>query len=230
MILNSNKLENTLPIGVKYSNTYKLLENISLNSKTKITAWDAGGSVYRECQLIQQKKACYYLLSQKQLTLDVILETHRILMLGAVDDNGNLIWNGKLRKFGVNNGIDNYMHYEEVPTHLENLMEWYRTANNTDSIETAYKLFWTFLKIHLFQDGTGRKGRLLVVYHLCASGMPFPVCITSSKKPSRKHYYDATKKESLLYQDRTDLYTLICYSLYLGWRNFLNLKRCSCPK
>ena len=158
MVFNSNKLENTLPIGVKYSNTYNLLENISLNSKTKITAWDAGGSVYRECQLIQHIKAYYYLLSQKQLTLDVILETHRIFMLGAVDDNGISILNGKLRKFGVNHGIDNYMHYKEVPTYLENLIEWYRTANNTDSIETAYKLFWTFLKIHPFQDGNGRIG------------------------------------------------------------------------
>ena len=230
MVFNSNKLENTLPIGVKYSNTCKLLENISLSSKTKITAWDAGGSVYRECQLIQHIKAYYYLLSQKQLILDVILETHRILMLGAVDDNGNPIWNGKLRKFGVNNGIDNHMHYEEVPTHLENLIEWYRTANNTDSIETAYKLFWNFLKIHPFQDGNGRIGRLLVAYHLFASGMPFPVCITSGKKRSRKHCYDATKKKSLLYHDRTDLYPLICYSVYLGWKNFLNLKTCSYPK
>ena len=67
--------------------------------------------------------------------------------------------------------------------------------------------------------------RLLVAYHLCISGVPFPICITSGKKRSRKHYYDAIKKEDLLHYHRNDLYTLISYSLYLGWKKFLNLKK-----
>ena len=79
------------------------------------------------------------------------------------------------------------------------MIKWYNNnTNNANPVEIAYKLFFKFLKIHPFQDGNGRMARLLVAYHLCISGVPFPICITSGKKRSCKHYYDAIKKEVII--------------------------------
>ena len=49
------------------------------------------------------------MMSLKKLTLEAILKTHEILMVGAVSDDGSPILNGKFRTLGVNNGVDNYM-------------------------------------------------------------------------------------------------------------------------
>ena len=62
-------------------------------------------------------------MSHKKLTLDCLLETHYILMLGAVDQKGNPILNG-IRKFGVNSGVDNYMCHEDAEDHLQHLVVW----------------------------------------------------------------------------------------------------------
>ena len=102
-------------------------------------------------------------------------------MMGAVSDKGSPILNGKIQTFGVNNGVDNYMCHEDVEDHLQDLVKWYNSVNKADPVETVYKLFLKFLKIHPFEDGNGRMGQLLVAYHLCISGTPFPVTITSSK-------------------------------------------------
>ena len=211
-----------------------MLKDVSLDSPASITAWNSDGKqgnekcslsgAARRCQLIQHLKAYKYMMSLKKLTLEGILKTHDILMLGAVSDDGSPILNGKFRTFGVNNGVDNYMSYELVEENMEKLVEWYNNFDGADSIEVAYKLFWKFLKIHPFEDSNGRIARLLVAYHMCSSGTPFLVCVTSGKRRSRKHYYDAIKREDLLYCSRTDLYTPIAQSVYLDWKNVLNMK------
>ena len=205
LVFNSNRLENTLPIGLKHSNTYKILKDMSLDS-----AWNSNDKLgNKKCQLIQHLKAYKYMMSLKKLTLEGILKTHDILMLGAVLDDGSPILNGNFRTFGVNNGVENYMSYKLVEENLERLVAWYGDVDKADPIDVAYKLFWKFLNIHPFEDGKGRIVRLLVAYHMCSSGTPFPVCVTSGKRRSRKHYYDAIKREDLLYCFCTDLYTLI---------------------
>ena len=113
LVFNSNRLENTLPIGLKHSNTCKMLKNVSLDAS--ITAWNSDGKLgNKKCQLIQHVKAYKYMMSLKKLTLEGILKTHDILMLGAVLDDGSPILNGKFRMFSVNNGVDNYMFHELV--------------------------------------------------------------------------------------------------------------------
>ena len=47
---------------------------------------------------------------------------------------------------------------------------------------------------------------------------------------SRKHYDDAIKKHSLLFSNNSALYTLIAYSVYCGWKRFINnVKVCALP-
>ena len=145
---------NTLPIGLKHSNTYKILKDLSLDSPASITAWNSDSKLgNKKCQLIQHLKAFKYMVSLKKLTLEEILKTHDILMLGAVLDDGSPILNRKFRTFGVNNGVDNYMSHELVEENLERLVVWYGNVDKADPIDVAYKLFWKFLKIYPLEDG-----------------------------------------------------------------------------
>ena len=97
LVFNSNKLENSLPSEVKYNDTYKLLENISLDFTNPVMPWNADGNAgYSRCQLIQHLKPYYYLMSCKKLSVNCILEAHCILMKAAVSDEGSPILNGKI--------------------------------------------------------------------------------------------------------------------------------------
>ena len=176
-----------------------MLKDVPLDSPADITTWNFDGKLgNKKCQLIQHLKAYKYMMSLKKLTLEGILKTHDILMLGAVSDDGSPILNGKFRTFDVNNGVDNYKFHEPVEENLERLVAWYGNVDKANPIDVAYKLFWKFVNIHPFEDGSGKIGRLLAAYHMCSSETPFPVCVTSDKRRSCKHYYDAIKREDLL--------------------------------
>ena len=125
----------------------------------------------------------------EKLDTNIILNTHRILMKGAVDKYNVPVLNGEYRTFGVNNNIDNYLHFSEVKSALEKKIDRYNCMTqslSSDPIQVAHDLFSEFLVVHPFQDGNGRLGRLLVAYALMQHGIPFPVTISSGKKKVSK--------------------------------------------
>ena len=173
--------------------------------------------------MVQHLRAFNHLHSLKKLTLKGVLETHGILMKRSVDEKGEPVLAGKIRTFGVNNGVDNYIDHAIVEENLTNLIRWYENEDHSDDeMEAGHKLFWTFLQIHPMQDGNGRMARLLFSYHMFRTGTPFAVCITSGKSRARKHYYAAVKRQNFVSFHTSDLYTLLTYSKYLAWRNFIN--------
>ena len=224
-VFHSNKFENTLPPGVRHGDTYKMLSNLETADFPELT-WNTDGnsssSAANRTQLAQHLRAFNYLHSLKKLSLEGVLETHRMLMKGSVDSQGNSILTGKVRTFGVNNGVDDYMDHAIVEQNLEKLIHWYESHNGGDEMETGHKLFWTFLTIHPFQDDNGHMARLLFSYHMFRTGTPFAVCITSGKSRARNHYNRAIKRENLVNFNVSDLYTLLTYSKYLAWKNFIN--------
>ena len=227
----SNKLEDTLPKNAKQGVTFKILGDIASGILTREVpeAWDADGSgPYSRAQMIQHMLAYKYLVShvKRPLSVAVVLETHRLLMDGSKTKDGEPVLNGKVRTFGVNNGVEDYINHTLVLHSLQATIDKYNGVSLTsDPIGTASRLLFEFLTVHPFQDGNGRMGRLLVAYALMQHGTPFPVLITSGRNRSRNHFHDAIKKAGCLFTNTSPLSTLIAFSVYLGWKNFINQLR-----
>ena len=227
----SNKLEDTLPQNAKQGVTFKILGDIASGILTREVpeAWDADGSgPYSRAQMIQHMLAYKYLVSnvKSPLSVAVVLETHRLLMDGSKTKDGEPVLNGKFRTFGVNNGVEDYINHALVLPSLQATIDRYNGVSLTsDPIGTASRLLFEFLTVHPFQDGNGRMGRLLVAYALMQHGTPFPVLITSGRNRSRKHFHDAIKRAGCLFTNTSPLSTLIAFSVYLGWKNFINQLR-----
>ena len=219
----SNMLEDTIPDKLRQSYTFKLLESLcnddvlpepKVNSK-----WNSDGKPYTETQLVQHLSAFKFLRSSEKLTE----ETRRILMNGAftLDHKGknNNVLNGKTRTFGMNNGIDDNMPFCEVEESIDKLIENYN--NSGEAISKACRLFWDFLIIHPFQDGNGRIARMLASFSLMKDGTPFLI-ISSGKSKSCKHYNYMIQRQSRS-KSHHSLYTMMSFSLYVGWKNFKKL-------
>ena len=90
-----------------------------------------------------------------------------------------------------------------------------------EAISKACRLFWDFLVIHPFQDGNGRIARMLASFSLMKDGTPFPI-ISSGKSKSCKHYNYMIQRQSRS-KSHHSLYTMMSFSLYVGWKNFKKL-------
>ena len=95
MAFNSNKLENTLPMGV----TFAILRNILPDPPlVRVTPWNSDGNLGPSAsQLVQHLKVYHHLMSLKKVTVKDLLGTHGVLMLGAVSDTGTPILSGKIK-------------------------------------------------------------------------------------------------------------------------------------
>ena len=68
-------------------------------------------------------------------------------MKGAVDQYNVPVLNGKYHTFGVNNNIDNYLHFSEVKSALEKPIDRYNCMTlslSSDPIQVAHDLFGIF--------------------------------------------------------------------------------------
>ena len=153
--------------------TLKLLESLcndDVLAEHKVNSkWNSEGKPCTETQLVQHLSAFKFLRSSEKLTKEVILEMHRILMNGASTSvhkgQNNDVLNGKLRTFGVNNGIDDYTPFCEVEESIDQLIENYNNDSG-EAISKACRLFCDFLVIHPLQDGNGRMARMLASFFI----------------------------------------------------------------
>lgn len=103
-----------------------------------------------------------YLSCVDELSLDVVLETHRLVMCN--------IWPsiaGKLRTVNVTVGGRVCPYYDQVPA----LLNDYLNYMGHPELHDPTKLHVEFENIHPFRDGNGRVGRLIMWWHEIKCGM-----------------------------------------------------------
>jgi Fic family protein len=124
---------------------------------------------------------------EQELTLEVILSLHKMLISNIRDDIA-----GRFRKDGEWVRVANHIAPDpkEVVERLEKMLAGYNANSHENIIKRIALLHLTFEHTHPFIDGNGRIGRVINNYLLIREGF-VPVNI---KFIDRKMYYEAFKE------------------------------------
>lgn len=124
---------------------------------------------------------------EQELTLEVILSLHKMLISNIRDDIA-----GRFRKDSEYVRVGNHIapNPKEVVDRLEKMLAEYNAASHANIIKRIAKLHLTFEYIHPFIDGNGRIGRVINNYILIREGF-VPINI---KFVDRSKYYEAFKE------------------------------------
>ncbi|MGB3922170.1 MAG: Fic family protein [Minisyncoccia bacterium] len=124
---------------------------------------------------------------EQELTLDVMLSLHKMLISNIRDDIAGRFREGDER---VRVGSHIAPHAREVVGRLETMLAEYNASNHKSVVKRIAKLHLAFEYTHPFIDGNGRIGRVLNNYLLIREGF-VPINI---KFIDRAKYYDAFKE------------------------------------
>lgn len=206
LVYTSNRLEDTLPEGVKEHETYALLDEIAaaasdVRPPEPAERWPAeggDGGKQTRAQLVQHMHAARFLfrLVGAPLTVEAVTEAHRLLMAGA-EDSGVPVKAGAFRDRPACAGTHPYP--EGDPAMLRDSLAAIVAAFNRcidspddNTVVTApVRLFYDTITLHPFENGNGRLCRLLFAYAAMRAGAPFPVPLTSGHRKARGHYMRA---------------------------------------
>lgn len=138
--------------------------------------------VYDDVSLKQAKEAWKYLIKQKVLTPDVVLKTHKILML---HQNLQPDEKGYFRRCQVWVGRHQGVRWEKLELEIE---DWCEVANMDKTECTEKEVIDSHIRyeaIHPFVDGNGRTGRLFLNWQRAKAGLPILVI----REAERRTYY-----------------------------------------
>ncbi|MCI8555497.1 MAG: Fic family protein [Clostridia bacterium] len=127
--------------------------------------------------------------AKKILTESMIKELHFILKTGTSDSRKDWYNVGGYKKLPNEVGGEETCKPENVAVEMKKLLEVYNTKQ-TKSLEDIIEFHQYFEKIHPFQDGNGRVGRL-IMFKECLSNNIVPFIIDDSLK---FYYYRGLKK------------------------------------
>jgi Fic family protein len=132
-----------------------------------------------------------YLLDtlHQPLSAEIVKEFHRILKSGTADAPKPWFALGNWKKLPNEIGGAQTTKPENVENEIEQLNEWYLQRENT-SFETIVEYHYRFEKIHPFQDGNGRVGRL-ILFRECLKHNVVPFIIDETHK---QFYYRGLKE------------------------------------
>lgn len=128
----------------------------------------------REFALEDSRAAWDFLIRKNSLTLEDILEAHRILMQRVAPEIA-----GVLRTRGVRIGGGYGLRHEEVPDALNDWITRCKSLSSADDIKRAHI---EFERIHGFQDGNGRIGRILLNWQRVKLGLPILIIFAVEKE------------------------------------------------
>lgn len=132
------------------------------------------------------KKAFLYMKEnlKKDINKKFILELHRILKEGVIEDAG------KFRDAQVRVGNLIPIKASMIKTEFNNLISWYKDNKKLHPLELSAVFHCNFERLHPFFDGNGRVGRLLLNFILLKSR--YPVLIIQNK--NKRRYYNALRR------------------------------------
>jgi len=123
------------------------------------------------------------------LSLDIIKEFHKILKSGTSDAQKSWFSVGNWKKLPNEVGGTETTKPENVENDLNQLNHWYLNLE-TVSFENIVEYHYRFERIHPFQDGNGRVGRL-ILFRECLKNNLVPFIIDDSHK---QFYYRGLKE------------------------------------
>lgn len=149
-----------------------------------------------------------------KLTESLIKQFHFILKTGTSDSRKSWIKIGDYKMMENEIGGADTCPVAEVKSRLVKLLDKYNSKKNV-SIEDIIEFHYEFEKIHPFQDGNGRVGRLIMLKE-CLKHNIVPMIITDKLK---MYYYRGLKeyKEEKVYLVDTCLYAQDIVKTYLDY-------------
>ena len=153
-VYNSNAIENST---LSLEETEKILLQIDLDRFINEREMFEAKNLARVVSYIDKRS------KEQELTLDVILSLHKMLISNIRDDIA-----GRFRKDNEYVRVANHIAPgpQEVVDRLEKMLSEYNAASHENIIKRITKLHLTFEYTHPFVDGNGRIGRVINNYLL----------------------------------------------------------------
>ena len=230
-ILESNQLERTIPPDITLDHALEACSaSEELSESAENCRWYADGRRNKQgtpalsIQLQRHYQSLLYLLSQEELTPEVVINTHEIMLAGALDHRGERLEVGKFRdgEVFIPNGHV-FPPPEAVPRTVEAICRSFEDGlkeKRANFLSLSTKLFFEMIQIHPFFDGNGRLCRMLLAHAIIRLGiLPFPLTLSSFHSTSRSDYLRAIKR----WQDMaksSDLHYLVLKSVYRSFRTY----------
>ena len=172
MTYNSNHIE-----GSKLNE-----EQTRLIFETSTIAVDEAIPVDDIIETVNHFRAIDYVIDMAEAPLSeaIIKELHRILKQGTTDSSLPWFAVGDYKKRpNMVVGLETTKP-KDVPARMKNLLAWYE-AIEAVTINDIIQFHWEFERIHPFQDGNGRVGRLIALKECLRHGI-VPFLIEDDKK------------------------------------------------
>lgn len=134
-------------------------------------------------------------IADQNLTEDIIKKFHKILKEGTMDSRKEWFNVGDYKKLANEAGNMKTSSPKQTPKDMQKLMEWYNSLTEV-TIKEIIEFHARFEKIHPFQDGNGRVGRI-IAFKECLKNNIIPFIILDKDK---LYYYRGLKE----YQNKTE--------------------------
>ena len=134
-------------------------------------------------------------IADQNLTEDIIKKFHKILKEGTMDSRKEWFNVGDYKKLANEAGNMKTSSPKQTPKDIQKLMEWYNSLPKV-TIKEIIEFHARFEKIHPFQDGNGRVGRI-IAFKECLKNNIIPFIILDKDK---LYYYRGLKE----YQNKTE--------------------------
>lgn len=177
-VYNSNAIENST---LSLEETEKILLQIDLDRFISQREVFEAKNLARVVSYIEKRA------KEQELTIDVMLSLHKMLISNIRDDIA-----GRFREGDERVRVGSYIapHAREITESLEKMLAEYNASSHESIVKRIAKLHLEFEYTHPFIDGNGRIGRVLNNYLLIREGF-VPINI---KFIDRAKYYDAFKE------------------------------------